>query len=156
MREIKFRGKRIDNGEWVYGYYINQYVGECNEATGAWEDVLRSFILKESHEDYSFENTHRVDPQTVGQYANIQDDDGNDLYEGNIVDGQAIACNGGFKYRGKVIFYKQNNVHGWHVEDEDGGAWELKQLATRISLDHITGRIVGNIHDNPELLEVSK
>lgn len=61
MREIKFRGKRIDNGEWVYGSY------HCTNTDG----YLRYFILPEKDWKYNFE--YEVDPETIGQYTGLKD-----------------------------------------------------------------------------------
>jgi hypothetical protein len=65
MREIKFRGKRIDNGEWVQGYFLVAAGMPFISAFGE-----RSPIL--------------VIPETVGQYTGLKDKNGNEIYEGDI------------------------------------------------------------------------
>ena len=68
MREIKFRGKRLDNGEWVIGLLVKM----CGE----WH------IL-----DWDDENTaYPVEPNTVGQYTGLKDKNGKDIWEGDIVE----------------------------------------------------------------------
>lgn len=67
MREILFRGKREDNGEWVEGFYTEA----CAMKTGA--------IIENSDDDYY------VDPATVGQYTGLQDKNGNKIFEGDII-----------------------------------------------------------------------
>lgn len=119
MREILFRGKRADNGEWVYGYF--------------YEDI-GSFI-KERASSVST-NTHLVDPSTVGQYTGLTDKNGRRIFEGDVVEYReygnlAVAC--------------------------DDGAFQLEREYTFYDmLDHYTtvfSVVIGNIHDNPELLE---
>ncbi|MNO43394.1 YopX protein [compost metagenome] len=76
MREIKFRGKRIDNGEWVVGWLLTNKLG--------------TYIITEKnpHEctQYGYitiEQYHRVDPETVGQCINKKDTTGKEIYEGD-------------------------------------------------------------------------
>ena len=85
MREIKFRGKRKDNGEWVYGYYnytvsrhIIAFEGETDTRSGATVD------LKNLYGDKRVYNLVEVVPETVGQYV-CNDKDGNEVYKGSRV-----------------------------------------------------------------------
>lgn len=71
-REIKFRGKRIDNGEWVYGYYFYD------------ENRKRHFIFNLSITGVLQEN--KVDPETVGQYIGKKDKNKKEIYEGDIIE----------------------------------------------------------------------
>lgn len=69
MREILFRGKRLDNGEWVYGNY-------------SFADCFAK------HQHYIFQNKafeHAVDPATVGQFTGLPDKDGTRIFEGDVV-----------------------------------------------------------------------
>jgi len=68
MRDIKFRGKRIDNGEWVYGNYVNDNQGH-----------FITLPLETAH------RLVRVNPATVGQFIGLHDKAGILIYEGDIV-----------------------------------------------------------------------
>ena len=65
MREIKFRGKSLKDGKWVYGYY-----------------VLRPF---QTHCIYGSDFVEEIAPDTLGQYIGLKDKDGREIYEGDIV-----------------------------------------------------------------------
>jgi len=72
MREIKFRGKRIDNGEWVCGYLV-PYSGKDYETKERW--CICDGIL----------SVHEVDSATVGQFTGLKDKNGKEIYEGDVV-----------------------------------------------------------------------
>ncbi len=131
QRTILFRGKSIESGEWVEGYF-----GIKGEGT----DLEKSFIMqseintKFSGYPFYFADIE-VDPATVGQFTGIERD-GIKMFEGDLV-----SSNG----RIWVVRYKQDKYHiGWIATDE-------KQLSyVHIWYDDM--KVVGNIFDNPELL----
>ena len=128
MREIRFRGKRVDNGEWVYGYYVQQ--GLCTNG------YLCEHGIMEPH-CYAIE----VDPATVGQFTGLKDSAGVDIYVGDIVHSSFTSMNVLVEF-------------GWYEEEESrhyGYHAEGCQLGEGMN-GCIWPLIVGNIHDNPELI----
>ena len=131
MRDIKFRGKRTDNGEWVYGYVAEATIAGANG--GRTETV----IYPEP------EWLWIVDPETVGQYTGLKDKNGAKIFEGDIVDvlydvnyiGVATERIGVFEVVHNGCFMGQKGSVRYHF----------------IPSDKCT--VIGNIYDNPELLE---
>jgi len=137
MREIKFRGKRLDNGEWVYGYYV--YYG--------WIDNQKHYIVPDyASALYAFE----VDPSTVGQFTGILDKNEREIYEGDILKDTNNAIYYVDFIRG--CFYLKTNYKsfphlGW---TEWLPMCEIDRLAIPVEFE-----IIGNIYENPELLSKS-
>lgn len=147
-REIKFRGKRIDNGEWVYGYYV---------ADIEWAKYYMYYPKKNG----AFISLFRVeiDTETVGQHTGLKDKNGKEIYERDIVN----CYDNGAKntewhldkeHLGTIIFASPAfvlNIPGKLIYD--GGA--VKQWANDIVLTHWCNaeniEVIGNIHDNPDL-----
>jgi len=129
MRDIKFRGKRLDNAEWVYGYYFK------DELKGN-KNLIYDINLSK------FLGLIEVIPETVGQYTGVNDKNGLEIYEGDIVEWA------GFKME---IFWGEDIGFGY------GFCWRSTEGEYGYH-ESITGfideyKIIGNIHSNPELLE---
>lgn len=142
MREILFRGKRIDNGEWVEGYLVPITINcydkgyEIIEPDGIEYDELDGY-----HPLFS---SDRVDPATVGQYTGLQDKNGRKIFEGDIVD----CWSEGVNAKGTV---QQRKDGLWIIYPN----WQ-KTIMWGLCPDeycHTTVEVIGNIHDNPELLQ---
>lgn len=143
MREILFRGKRIDNGEWVYGYYARK---------GADKESFRHYICVSTFSsDYQSNYTYpfylydyEVDPSTVGQYTGLTAN-GKKIFEGDIV-----KVTGLYPDRdGEKRIWRQSRVG--EVFYYHGAFYFDKWLLCKTSEKCI--EVIGNIHDNPELLE---
>lgn len=138
MREIKFRGKRVDNGEWVHGYYFEGFTGI-------------SYILILHDHILGMTEFYEVDPSTVGQYIGLKDKNGNEIYEGDIVTYSKSSINPLEVYFSeKLCHFALTPNSGSYLKN---GAFDWKTLS-----DSKTGKleIIGNIHDNPELLGESQ
>jgi len=139
LREILFRGKRMDNGEWVEGYYAS---------IGKYHYILTGRLELVPY--LGFEH-FLVNPDTVGQFTGLTDENGVKIFEGDIIKWKYL-CNDHLVYqvvyeKGTAGFVTRRNFNNRDgidcysdsVFDDDGDMSE----------------VIGNIHDNPELLEVN-
>lgn len=137
-REILFRGKRIDNGEWAEGYYIGyKHMGETTHIIATdWAQV--------------YVNSHFVDPDTVGQYIGKPDKNGKMIFEGDIIR-QPYSKYQNFDIVGVVRFNKAGQFvvdHAWTAKQNPWKKGKKQGFAITSQCEKL-----GNIYDNPELLE---
>lgn len=125
MREILFRGKRIDKSEWVYGSYC--YAELLNKSG------YEHLIIEQSAEGKS----HNVVVESVGQYTGLTDKNGTKIFEGDIV---TMPRYGSGKHK-SVVYFKNGKFA------VNGSNYNFKDICPR------NMKVIGNIHDNPELLE---
>ena len=153
MREIKFRGKRIDNGEWVYGSLVNNLYEHVDTGEPVAHIVTTdncdscSYICDEDYficEDCFVE----VDPATVGQCTGLKDMHGVKLYEGDIM-GMGFHAHG--YYCIGVVQYS-NAGAAFGVKCKTASETETCPYLDVVINNHRAVKI-GNIHDNPELLK---
>lgn len=135
MREIKFRGKRIDNSEWIYGDYYKKIIYK-DSGKG---QIIHYIGWQIKDKDGTRWNEYEaVDIETVGEYTGLHDKNGKEIYENDIV----RDYDEGFLYH--VLFgeyYAQFMFYDFVNDDY----YDNRDIA-----EH---EIIGNIHDNPELLE---
>ena len=139
MREILFRGKRMDDGEWVEGYLVKAVGGECM--------ILP--VTTEHCGGAEFSEGYHCDPTTVGQYTGLKDKNGKRIFEGDIV------AQNWYDYDeprddsfGKVVFCEYDCSFSVMDVNKDG----FMPLG-RCGSYHWEVEVIGNVHDNQELLK---
>jgi len=126
MREIEFRGKGLYKDRWYYGYYVEHKMSMQNYIIDLDEEVMNK--------------EHLVDKNTIGQYTGLKDKNGTKIFDGDL------------------LYYRNSN------HDEEDGAMEVvfEDGAFMIAGDILVPlhetyswelEVVGNIYDNPELVE---
>jgi uncharacterized phage protein (TIGR01671 family) len=127
-REYLFRGKRTDNGEWVVGYFVG--------------DMIIDGLAHDEGDDW-YESGHGilVDPATVGQYTGLADKNGVKVFEGDVVARNLRNRNANYSAIGVVGFV-----------DGRFDIIQCRGIGGRMNLHGDCVDVVGNIHDNPELL----
>lgn len=128
-----FRGKRVDNGEWVMGDLIQ------------WRDNDLKIWSELPPTDEKYKNP--VIPETVGQCTGLKDKNGKLIFEGDIV----LASSQ--KWRCAVVFDNENARFICHTNDKP---CRLVYVSMQYKDNTSALEVIGNIHDNPELLEVEE
>lgn len=129
MRTIKFRGKRIDNGEWAYGSLAETH------------GKLFIGIPTTPDNPVYMMDWHEVDPDTVGQFTGLLDKNGKEIYEGDII-----------SLRDYIAEVRWNsNLSAFCIRFSFESELGIKPLGSWIDRRRRCN-VIGNIHDNPELL----
>ncbi len=129
MRDISFRGKRVDNGEWVYGGYYKDYCYGNTLGEKTYITVWNTFGL-------GFIENVQVVPETVGQYTGLKDKNGKRVFEGD-----------------KIKLTQGIGTVEWSKTQSRFMIWLPKSNKFASFLAGIEYEIIGNIHDNKELLQ---
>ena len=133
MREILFRGKRMDDGEWVEGYLVKAVGGEC---------MILS-VTTEHCGGAEFSEGCHCDPTTVGQYTGLNDKNGKRIFEGDICRNTRTGEIVSVKWHGTMAGYV------WNKRRADGFLFDFGELFRACD----KYEVIGNIHDNPEMLK---
>lgn len=147
MRDILFRGKRVDNGKWVEGYYTELPCGSLGATIFSNDDELvcedtGSYIIKvftKQHTNYSNSNPlqviecekYEVIPETVGQFTGLCDKNGRKIFEGDIVE-SPNGTQGFIEWQNAECAFLVNIGDDWQT------------------MDDCTYEVIGNIYDNKE------
>lgn len=134
MSEKLFRGKCFNTGEWVEGFLGIEVPDDY---------VIQQFSFDEYFASECIDQ-YSVKLETVGQYTGLTDKNGTKIFEGDILEGDLEDnLDPGAKWRSEVIWGK----FGWMCKG--------RQTLPMDEYDILEGEVVGNIHDNPELLKGS-
>lgn len=150
MREIKFRGKRIDNEEWIIApafLTLKTNTESCTKMLDFRSDG--KFEIETSEGNLFYLQATTIDLATIGQFTGLHDKNGKEIYEGDIVMGKyPMGCFGYDERKALYVGFKESCFKIMHKQEDD---YEIV-LSCASELGDI--EIIGNIHDNPELLEV--
>ena len=129
MREILFRGKRIEDGQWVEGHYhfANWYLPPSMEIVDRTHHILQ----------IGRGDADKIDPDTLGQFTGLTDKNGKKIFEGDI-------CKHRSNYSGEYVISVVTYTDGQFLAMADNNSGF--NLSDKLE-------VIGNIHDNPELLE---
>lgn len=149
MRDILFRGKRKDNGEWVYW---NIY-GEFCTSNGRRIRLTRKTPYGEKYYYYIYELKQLIDPETVGQYTGLTDKNGKKIFDSDIIQAVTIDTNNKLNAVVRLGTFVDDNTDKEYL----GCYIELNG----IKLSALTAKkyknrfeVIGNIYDNKEILDV--
>lgn len=130
MREILFRGKQVDNGEWETGSLLVERMNTSDQQVMIADKMTGYPTL--------------VLPETVGQYTGLKDKTGKKIFEGDILSGHLDELFPEDESRYPVVWHD----YGWHIKCGNKSFDTLEQWWVAKFLE-----VIGNIYDNPEMIE---
>ena len=138
IREVIFRGKRTDNGEWVEGDLLHYESGEMAICKG---------FSKYGYEATEIIGRYKVIPETVGQYTGLTDKNGKRIFEGDIVRYGTNTNRAKNKETHEVVFETRGESGYFGIRISEIETWQFCfEVPAKLM------EVIGNIHDNPELL----
>lgn len=145
MREILFRGKRVDNGEWVYGSLI--YVTDGNTLKR-----YPNIVISYNHDTFDW---HEVIPESVCQFTGLLDKNGNKIYEGDKFQGDEPGEFYIINWNNEEAIF-QMDLYGYSVSAGEGSQEvydnEISQIDSNFfELSALSSdEIIGNIHEDSD------
>lgn len=148
MREILFRGKRVDNGEWTEGYFI-YCKSEWEDESGRTAEIIPREADRICKGEYYPYDVYEVDPETVGQFTGLTDKNGRRIFEGDIVDmtGEWWDASGPAGYNSPITSVK------WDKYICGFSPFANYDCDCGVYIEASGCEVIGNIHDNPELMD---
>ena len=148
MREILFRGKRLDNGEWIKGYYAEVDPLDIRSRKRKNIHVILPVPTTCKWSNKYFYSVLEILPETLGQYTGVKDANGTMIFEGDII--QVTH----FTRTKKYLVNFSLDRGGWFPFANGDGCGCCEEDTEAPSGDGIAfdAEVIGNIHDNPELL----
>lgn len=145
MRTIKFRGKDIETGKWVYGFYVRledtfrkPIEGKERITNRIYTGSADSCVGPTTGYDFSGD-WYEVDPDTIGQFTGLFDKNEAEIYEGDIL----RSC---FNDTEEPLVFEVIFDYGEFKR-------RYNKVTTCICPTHLFWEVIGNVHDNPELLK---
>lgn len=175
MREILFRGKHKYGGEWVEGYYcLKKYKYAGDKTFMSETHTITTGIMEASgaYQEHVEEIKYEVIPESIGQFTNLTDKNGRKVFEGDIIEIDYVINTCYWKESPET--YKPRRSHSLHYDEEKNTLtykrnyaveWKEKDARwiirngsdqhnlNKIYLSYHNVIIIGNIHENPELLK---
>ena len=135
-----YRGKRIDTDDWIYGFYAKS--GD------------KAYIIKDTDIAFAYVTVGEVVPETVCEFTGLKDNNGKKIFEGDIV--KCTDANYAYDFTAVVLFGNPNGEYNWGFQlKRIGGAEANTDILLWVDMEDAGAyiEVVGNIHDNPELLK---
>ncbi|HAM2078073.1 TPA: hypothetical protein U0X07_002989 [Listeria monocytogenes] len=141
MRPIEFKAQNV-NGVWVCGNLsiLKEKIG--NVAAG-------SYISNSAGEPFAY----KVRPETVGQFTGLRDKNGMMIFEGDII---SVTYDGAHEFNSPVKYFSDEGYPAFDMRAPEDYYFESNTFSEIIMSSSYELEVVGNIHENPELLEVLK
>ena len=164
MREIEFRGKRRFDGKWFFGSLLTDLF-ETSDGSGNIENGMKGLLVCIQNRN----GREEVIPETVGEYTGLKDRNGVRIFEGDVIDWRYIKNKGDIWKKHELVVFENGYFFIKTITEffftpglEPSGTSLYNEAAVfeRALIENPKGnyfyKVIGNIHDNPELLEAEK